>query len=324
MMRPLAILACLLFSGCSLLPEFGRKPSLHNPFPQITKVAVAPFFNLSHEATLDGRRVAAAYFNELQLVPGFEVTPVGVVEQKMNDYRITLNGPADAQRLAQILDVDAIVVGAVTDYSPYYPPRMALQVEWYAANPCFHQIPPGYGLPIGTREEKYIPQSLIFEARIAAARAELESQTPKYEKAAVEIPANNRASVNAASHTAQDGQNSRGFRPPAVAGMPAVWPDNRPPDSTNGKCPAPVCRPTEKPIMQHTRTYNGNDDRFIEALRTYYSFQEDARLGGWQGYLQRSEDFMRFCCHLNVWEMLSARGGAGQTHIVWRWPRKCE
>jgi hypothetical protein len=76
--------------------------------------------------------------------------------------------------------------------------------------------------------------------------------------------------------------------------------------------------------MQHTRTYNGNDDRFIEALRTYYSFQKDARLGGWQGYLQRSEDFMRFCCHLNVWEMLSARGGAGQTHIVWRWPHKYE
>ena len=50
-----------------------------------------------------------------------------------------------------------MVVGAVTDYSPYYPPRMALHVEWYAANPNFHPIPPGYGLPWGTPEERRHP-----------------------------------------------------------------------------------------------------------------------------------------------------------------------
>ena len=31
------------------------------------------------------------------------------------------------------------IVGAVTDYSPYYPPRMGLAVNWYAANPGFHR-----------------------------------------------------------------------------------------------------------------------------------------------------------------------------------------
>ena len=157
--------------GCSLLPEIAHQPTLHNPFPQLSKVAVAPFFNLSNEPTLDGRRVAVAYFNELQLVPGFEVVPVGVVEQAIMRHRIQFapeDAAAEARRLAQLLGVDAVVVGAVTDYSPYYPPRCALQVEWYAANPCFHPIPPGYGLPWGTPEEEHIPGSAGLRGRVGA------------------------------------------------------------------------------------------------------------------------------------------------------------
>jgi hypothetical protein len=328
-----ATAACLLLSGCSMMPEMARQPTLHNPFPQLTKVAVAPFFNLSHEATLDGRRVAAAYFNELQAVPGFEVTPVGIVEQKIREHGIMLAGPGDARRLAQILDVDAVVIGAVTDYTRYYPPRMALQVEWYTANPCFHTIPPGYGLPLGTRETKDIPEPLIFEAQMAAARAQLEAQTPQFKKAAMEVPAGQPAAQapdeghprnqrDAHGLVAQDRKSGEAFHPVPIAGMPQAWPGRVPP-TPDGKCPQ-ACNPTEKPVMQHTRTYNGNDGQFIDALKTYYGFREDERMGGWQGYLQRSEDFMRFCCHMNVWEMLAARGGSGPSRVVWRWPQKSE
>ncbi len=84
--------------------------------------------------------------------------------------------------------------------------------------------------------------------------------------------------------------------------------------------PAPPAVPAERgPVMRHTQTYNGNDNRFTEALASYYFFQDDARFGGWQNYLQRSDDFMRFCCRMHLWEMLSARGGAGETRVVWRW-----
>ena len=55
---------------------------------------MAPFFNQSNEPTVDGRRIALAYFNELQLVPGFEVVPVEVVEKAMLDHRINMRGPA--------------------------------------------------------------------------------------------------------------------------------------------------------------------------------------------------------------------------------------
>ena len=71
--------------------------------------------------------------------------------------------------------------------------------------------------------------------------------------------------------------------------------------------------------MTHTQIYHGHDAEFTEALASYYHFRDDARFGGWQSYLQRSDDFIRFCCHLHIAEMLTARGGGGETRVVWRW-----
>ena len=326
MLRRLALLGCLLSSGCSLLPEIAREPTFHNPFPQLSKVAVAPFFNLSNEPTVDGRRVAIAYFNELQQIPGFEVVPVGVVEGAMKEYNIALRGPADARRLAQLLEVDALVVGAVTDFNPYYPPRMGLQVEWYAANPCFHPIPPGYGLPWGTAEEDQIPAPLVFEAEMALAKAQLATQTPPLEKMpAAPLPSENGTSArdsDAAAPPSSLGQKEGPVAqyPPGVAppGFPADWPDPRGFIPPPPRCRPPTCWPNEAPVIRHTRTYNGHDADFTEALSSYYFFRNDARFGGWQGYLQRSEDFIRFCCRMHVAETLSARGGAGETRVVWR------
>jgi hypothetical protein len=273
-----------------LLPHSAHLPMLHNPYPQLSKIAIVPFFNQSNDKTVDGRQFALAYFNELQLIPGYEVVPLGVVEGAIHDGQITLRGPEDARRLAQNLGVDAVVIGAVTDFYPYYPPRCAMRVEWYAANPGFHPIPPGYGLPWGTKAAKEIPPNVIFEAEMALAKEQLKTQTPD---------------------------------PAAASGPDAVrpaWPDprglvSRPPSPT-----PPSCWPSTAPVMSHTQTFNGHDAAFTDALEDYYIFRDDARFGGWQGYLERSDDFVRFCCYLHIREMLTSRGGAGETRVVWRWP----
>jgi hypothetical protein len=300
----------------------------------------------------------------LQSIPGFEVVPVGVVEAAMRQHGILLRGPDDARRLAQLLNVDAIVIGAVTDYSPYYPPRLALQVEWYAANPCFHPIPPGYGLPWGTPEEQEIPGPLVFEAEMALAREQLATQTPAFTPvpiAPAQVPA--QAGSTGGNTGADSFERSPlsqpevpGLQPPkhwsqrsepsaveplayrqapAENGVPALamdqweepplgfppdWPDPRGFVPPPPRVAPPKCRPSGQPVLRHTRTYNGHDGDFATALSSYYSFRSDARFGGWQAYLQRSEDFIRFCCHMHLAEMLTARGGAGESRIVWRWP----
>jgi hypothetical protein len=382
----LAGVALVGSTGCSIIfPDISHQPIVHNPFPQLSRVAVAPFFNLSDEPTVDGRKFALAYFAELQAVQGFEVVPLGVVEEAILEHREDLSSADEARRLARILGVDAVAIGSVTDYTPYYPPRCGLRVEWYSANPGYHEIPPGYGLPWGTPDEEFIPAPLVFEAEMALAKAQLATQTPPcdmpiepppivvpstpsvfpVEPPAYQKPADDRerdverdgdtesteetpmnddaAGATPAGETAAQfeeelpaGASSAGppLPPDAIAGaattgtisahgafggLPPDWPDERgfiPPPPSPVR---PECCPNSGPIMTHTRIYHATDSQFTEALASYYHFRDDARFGGWQNYLQRSDDFIRFCCHLHIAEMLSARGGAGETQVVWRW-----
>lgn len=367
-------LASALFvtSGCHLfVPEVTVQPLVHNPFPQLSRVAITPFVNLSDEPTVDGAQFAMAYFSELQAVRGFEVVPLGVTEGAIVELGLFKN-PAhsvrDARCLAKHLGVDAVVVGAVTDFDPYYPPRCGLRVEWYSANPGFHPIPAGYGLPWGTAEEEYIPESLVFEAEMALAREQLATQSPDCPpdmvsadqrppaplapeafpaplESAQPLSAPSELAPPEAIEGAQESSDSRDFNqeiesltymaplsdkpitatpgmtaPGGAAGMiPPGWPDSRgfvPP----GPSPVrPPCVPHNGPVMTHTKIYHGHDPDFTAALDSYVSFRDDARFGGWQGYLQRSDDFIRFCAHLHISEMLTARGGGGETRVVQRW-----
>lgn len=125
-----------------------------NPIPGLSKVAVVPFFNLSNEPAAEGRRFAEAYFTELQQTPGFQVLPVGVTEAAIVENRLNMNSPADALRLAEILNVDAVVVGAVTQYDPYYPPKVGLQVAWYS--PYDWQYFPGIPTDPDARPPKFV------------------------------------------------------------------------------------------------------------------------------------------------------------------------
>ncbi len=151
MSRVLALTICLALplagSGCAIV-EIGMR----NPVVGLETVAVAPFFNLSQERTVDGREFALDYYAELQKVPGFEVLPVGVAERAMVENGITLTGPNDAVRLAQILDVDAVVVGAVTDYDPYNP-RIGLKVAWYSPQQWLF-VPTEDSASAGTRAKR--------------------------------------------------------------------------------------------------------------------------------------------------------------------------
>src|SRR2546423_4375813 len=111
---PLAMLFCLAGSGCALWPDRIVEPQFHNPFPQLHRVAVLPFYNQSTKPTVDGEQVAIAYYNELQLISGFEVMPVGVAKRMLEAAtNATGNEPrsgADFQGLARLMGVDAVIV----------------------------------------------------------------------------------------------------------------------------------------------------------------------------------------------------------------------
>lgn len=360
-----AYLSLLALSGCSLIPDVRRKPQFSNPFPQITRVAILPFYNQSEEPTLNGTDVALAYFNEMQSIPGFEVLPVGVIENALVAFGSEPRTASEFQEFARFVGADAVLVGAVTDYDAYYPPRITLRVNWYAANPAFHPIPVGYGLPWGTKKEKDIPNWIKLESERELAKKQLETQTPYWEDPAVQAQqeqeqaeqeeaeqlAAELALVQAAFQESdpQEQMPNDGSQPPkppvsqpettesprtstqegviqpaeellAEPGLPANWPDPKGfiPDSPRTQPPKAVVQ--YEPIISHTRAYNGHDEDITRRLEDYYYFRDDARASGWQAYLKRSEDFIRFCCYLHLTETLSSRGGELESRVIFRWP----
>ncbi len=334
--------ACLMatFCGCGLVPTVTHRPSMHNPFPQLKRIAVLPFYNQSNEPTVDGEAVAEAYYAELQMIPGFEVLPIGVTRNIYVQYSQAFGEPttgAEFQRLAQTIGVDAIVVGSVTDFSAYYPPRMAMTTNWYAANPGFHPIPPGYGLPWGTKAEKHIPRRIKQEAEFELARQQLATQTPRpLTELAVGSAIQSSASEDQASQpnplTNDPYTPSETFPLPEAAmfadsaafapasPLPPNWPSPLGLIPDGPQPTPPPLNPQTEPIITHTRLYQGNDAYFTERLTNYVENNDDARTGGWQNYLKRSNDFIRFCCHLHIAEMLESRGGRDQSDLILRWP----
>jgi len=348
--------------GCNVCPTKWERERVHNPFPQLKRVAVLPFFNQSGEPTLDTEMVAEKYYAALQAIPGFEVLPVGVAKTQWLLYAQQRGEPrsgAQFQELARFMGVEALVVGSVTDFDSYYPPQMAMTVHWYAANEGFHPIPAGYGLPWGTEHQKEIPRKITREAEFELARSQLATQTPvtispphgnglvghdagadtNFEQLRLASgnnssetsipdatsvngaePAHTPAAVGNPGAVAHGGESAHGLANSIETALPSQWPDPTDliPDPPSPFRPTAVV--THEPVLSQTRLYRGDDPDFTIRLARYVETGDDARPGSWQGYLKRSDDFVHFCCHLHIMEMLESRGGSDQSDLILRWP----
>ncbi|MCH9654438.1 MAG: hypothetical protein K0U89_11265 [Planctomycetes bacterium] len=374
--------------------------SVTNPNPRLKTVALVPFFNLSQEPDVDGRRFALAYFAELQKVPGFQVLPLGVSEVAMVEHQLQMNNPDDVLKLAKILNVDAVVIGAITDYSPYYPPRIGMQVSWYS--PHAQEFTPGVPLMVEERHNKKNALNALFKMdRLAAKETKWEEKQknrdvkqashikrkttkrakkmkwgkweedcqdgcePEGPELAPAPPAkliirgqssetlnarpdlNNRTRVIQAY--AKDNQgtqttdqfvqtpttlkppsDTQSERQPVVAPKPPMSSDMEPEQKTpsypnqmeeiypiNSSTKTDAYDPRQ-PFMSYTRLFDGSDSALVAHLRDYLEVSGDRRSGGWEAYLHRSEDFIRFTSHLMILEMLTLHGGQAKHQIIFK------
>ena len=330
------------------------EPIVANPVPGLSTVAIAPFTNLSQERSADPRRFAFAYAAELQKVDGFEVVPVGVVEQAIVDARLSMDSPEDAVRLAEMLGVDAVVVGSITDYDPYYPPRIGLQVQWYS--PYAWNFHPGVPTEPQARhtvrqQQRYrdqqrrrerhqdevriqVPQPAIPTERL------LEPRTVRGQSELLPDPADTASGVITVPWRVADAANRQG----SVARSPddgGCCPPGHCPNCGGGDCPPSCCRlfadrlpvvrevpppiapfpgppqPRERvePLMSYTRMFDAADGKLTASLRDYLELTGDVRSGGWEGYLHRSEDFIEFTAYLMIQEMLTMHGGRTKRRV---------
>lgn len=314
-------------AGCTTVPV-----AVGNPIPGMTVIAVAPFLNLSAEPSVDSRRFAIAYYTELQKTSNYEVMPLGVVELAIREGNLDMNSPDDAVKLAQILHADAVVVGAVTEYVPYYPPQLGMHVNWYSPrhNWVFHPgisppggpMPPDASIPDGPGFNDLGPQEMKKGAPVIRGQSS-DDDSDRY----TPFPDPPPVKLAQAPRTGGSGSTT-----PSIV----IWPPEPEPGITNGSPNAgwptrsgqPVrafCDPSQpdgvQPVMSYTNLFDGTDRKLIQALKGYYYLKGDTRSGGWEAYLHRSDDFLRFACHMMIVDMLRKHGAPLATEKVFLYGR---
>lgn len=321
--------AVAILIGCCLPGCMVLRVTVKNPIPEMTVIAVTPFRNLTQEpsSVVDGRRFALAYYSELQKTKGFQVIPVGVVETAILQNQLDMNDSRDVLALSEILHADAVVVGAITDYSPYYPPRIGMQVDWYSPFAFPMDVPQdeGWGTRFfkrGSRREFCEP---IVRAQSAPeSPAQLSPIVPLDRAAAGLIAPPEPSRATFINGLPADKPAPRVDLPQTARNLVEALPKALSTDPSDVSPPLPppsissTLDPTA-PLMSYTRLFDGADADLVNKLRDYLELRGDRRSGSWEAYLHRSEDFIRFSAHLMIVEMLAVHGGAEKTQVVFKW-----
>ena len=119
----------LLTAGCSFFQPKETNP-LVSPYPTQRVWAVAPMRNESGSLQADGLKMADHIIRHLDNTTGLQVIPLNRTLQAMETLKIQeVTRPEHVKHLLRVLGVDALVVGSITAYDPYDPPKIGLAVE---------------------------------------------------------------------------------------------------------------------------------------------------------------------------------------------------
>ena len=126
-----------------------RLPLNVSPYETRQVFAVAPLRNESGSGYADGTRLADKLTQQLALTRGVDTLPVNRVLSAMQALGVDrIDNQADALRLRQVLGVDGLVLGSLTAYDPYDPPKLGLNLELYFGS---RSATPAAGSDLDTR-----------------------------------------------------------------------------------------------------------------------------------------------------------------------------
>jgi len=130
----LAIIAALLpaLCGCSFKDKLHPPLALASPYDRPQIWAVAPFANESGISIVKTDRIADVFVEQAEEIEGIDTIPVNRVLLGMRRLEMrAVNSPADALALMNVLGVDGLIVGTVSAYDPYPPPKFGAAVQLY-------------------------------------------------------------------------------------------------------------------------------------------------------------------------------------------------
>jgi hypothetical protein len=133
------LLALLLaLPGCFTA---GDEDGLVAPYEGRHVWAVAPLKNESGTRAADGLALADTLAQRLETVEGLEVLPVNRVLKAMDGLGMRrLDTREQAMELLGAIRADGLVVGTITAYEPYEPPKLGLALDLYTSL-ALHRAP---------------------------------------------------------------------------------------------------------------------------------------------------------------------------------------
>lgn len=131
--RRMAICAAVCLASCSVLPKRGADP-LVAPYPERRVWAVAPLRNESGSLNVDTAALADHLARQLENAENLDVLPVNRVLAAMGALRMAeITTPADALKVLGVLQCDGLIVGTVSSYDPYDPPKLGMAIELFTS-----------------------------------------------------------------------------------------------------------------------------------------------------------------------------------------------
>src|SRR5215210_7332386 len=126
---PLLLLA---LSACTHKPPYGSEPTMFLPGSARQTWAVAPAINLSGVTQVDPILQADLLYGQLQQAAGLNVLPVNRVVEVMAALRIEqVQSEEQASIICDLLGCDALLIGTITAYDPYDPPKMGASLHLF-------------------------------------------------------------------------------------------------------------------------------------------------------------------------------------------------
>ncbi|MEM6258373.1 MAG: hypothetical protein AAGI37_08675 [Planctomycetota bacterium] len=125
----LLVLVVTPLLGCQT-PKVEQR--IEAPYAKRQVWAVAPLRNESGSRFADGMQMADELTRSLEQVVGIDALPLNRVLEAMDAVRLTgIESREDAIHLREALGVDALVVGSITHYDAYDPPKIGLALDLY-------------------------------------------------------------------------------------------------------------------------------------------------------------------------------------------------
>ena len=128
----LLLLIFLSLVSCATKEKLKPPIALQSPYESAQLWAVAPFANESGVSVVNSDRIADLFVEQAQQIDGVETIPVNRVLAAMRKLQFrSVATSAEASALMNALGVDGLIVGTITAYDPYQPPKFAAAIQLY-------------------------------------------------------------------------------------------------------------------------------------------------------------------------------------------------